>query len=170
MKGEAKVRTMQQISDEIFLNLIMSKKDNFYKIAFSYVKNEQDALDVIQEATCKAYTSKKSLRKPEYFNTWFVRILINTAISTLRKNKKYAPMIDDEKVVAPEEIDERYLDLSKALELLDVKYKNIIILKFYEDMTFKEIGEVLKKPESTIKTNYYKAMKILKGELSYERI
>ncbi|QHI71602.1 sigma-70 family RNA polymerase sigma factor [Aminipila terrae] len=148
----------------------MRKKENFYKIAFSYVKNEQDALDVIQEATCRAYTNIKSLKNPEFFNTWFVRILINTAISTLRKNKKYVQMNHDEQVIAPGGLDESYYDLVKALDLLDMKYKSIILLKFYEDMTFKQIGEVLNKPESTIKTNYYRAMGILKGHLDYERV
>nr|WP_315024844.1 sigma-70 family RNA polymerase sigma factor [uncultured Aminipila sp.] len=161
---------MQQITEEEFLDLLMNKKENFYKIAFSYVKNQQDALDVIQEATCRAYTSIKSLRSPEYFNTWFVRIVINTSISTLRKNRKYVQMIDDEQATASDGIDESRYDLVKALDILDMKYKSIILLKFYEDMTFKQIGEVLKKPESTIKTNYYKAMEILKGQLKYERV
>lgn len=161
---------MQQITEEKFLDLLMNKKENFYKIAFSYVKNEQDALDVIQETTCRAYTSLKNLRSPEYFTTWFIRILINTSISTLRKNRKYVQMIEAEQATDYEGIDESRYDLVRALEILDMKYKSIILLKFYEDMTFKQIGEVLRKPESTIKTNYYKAMEILKGQLKYERV
>ncbi len=148
----------------------MRKKNNFYRIAFSYMKNEQDALDVIQEATCKAFVNKNKLKNVDYFNTWFTRILINTSISALRKNKKYAPMVSEEQMVAPESINESYYDLDKALDLLDIKYKSIIILKFYEDMTFKQISEVLKKPESTIKTNYYRALELLKGELDYETV
>lgn len=170
LKGDANVRIMQTLTDEKFLELIMNKKNDVYKIAYSYMKNEQDALDVVQEATCKAFMKKGTLKNIEYFNTWFIRILINESISALRKNKKYAPMLEDVQDKSTKNIDESFFDLNKALELLHIKYKTIIILKFHEDLTFKQIGEILKKPESTIKTDYYKAMEILRKELDYERI
>jgi len=157
-----------KMTDEEFLDLISIKKENYYKIAYSYVKSREDALDVLQEATYKAYLKKGSLRNKKYFNTWFVRILINVSISVLNKNKKYLPMIDEDKAIFDDKIDESKYDLLKALNYLELKYKNIIILKFYEDMTFNEISNVLKKPESTIKTNYYKAIELLKGKMRYE--
>lgn len=156
---------MQKISDEEFINLVQKNKNKYYKIAYSYVKNPEDTLDVIQEATYKAYLHLKSLRNIEFFNTWYIRIIINTAISVLRSNKKYVELPEDT-FVAEDYMDECKYDLFSALKKLDLKYQHIIILKFYESMTFKQIGIVLKKPESTIKTDYYKAMKILKGKLS----
>lgn len=161
---------LKKINDEEFINLLTEKKEVFYKIAMSYMKNKEDALDVIQEATCKAYMKKNSLRNPQYFNTWFVKIIMNTAMSMLRKNKKYLPLLNPEEASYEGAMNESEYDLMKALDCLQLKYKNIIILKFYEDMTFKEIGKILKKPESTIKTDYYKAIKILKGEIDYGKI
>lgn len=158
-----------KISDEEFLKRINEKKDQFYKIAISYVLTPEDALDVIQESTCKAYVKKHTLKNPEYFNTWFIRILINTAIDISKKNKKYLPLVEEEQAIVENETDESQYDLLEALKILDPKYKSVIVLKFYEDLTFKEIGQVLKKPENTVKTIYYKALKTLKGVLNYEQ-
>jgi len=73
------------ISDSEFVERIEQKKASFYRVAFGYTRNEDDALEVVQEAVCKAYTAKWRLRDPERFYPWFYRILTNTApLSFLR--------------------------------------------------------------------------------------
>lgn len=73
------------ISDSEFVERIEQKKASFYRVAFGYTRNEDDALEVVQEAVCKAYTAKWRLRDPERFYPWFYRILTNTALSFLRR-------------------------------------------------------------------------------------
>ena len=80
------------VREEELVELIHTYKEKFYRIAYSYVKNEQDALDVIQESVYKAYCSLDKLKSPEYFKTWFTRILINKAIDQIRFKKRIVPL------------------------------------------------------------------------------
>ncbi|MBW9156553.1 hypothetical protein KTC93_18005 [Clostridium tagluense] len=59
---------------------MQSRKDNIYKVAYSYINNTEDALDIMQEVIYKALVSIKHLKEPQYFNTWLTRITINEQI------------------------------------------------------------------------------------------
>ena len=65
---------------------------DLYRIAYVYVKNPQDALDVMQEAAYRAYKNRKTLKEPKYFKTWLTRITINCAIDHIRKNSGILPL------------------------------------------------------------------------------
>ena len=67
------------------------EKVRLYKIAYVYVKNEENALEIFQETVYKAYVSIKDLKEEKYFSTWITRILINTASVHLNKNKRGIP-------------------------------------------------------------------------------
>ena len=66
-----------KIDKAVFIELFHQREEVLYRIAYMYVKNEDDALDIVNEAVCKAYSSVKRLKEPKYFNTWITRILIN---------------------------------------------------------------------------------------------
>ena len=65
--------------------MIESNQERYYKVAFSYVKNREDALDIVHDAIVKALQSFHTLRNPAYAKTWFYRILINESLSFLRQ-------------------------------------------------------------------------------------
>lgn len=66
---------------------VENNQERFYRIAYTYVKSREDALDVIHDAIVKALQLYHTLRRPEYAKTWFYRILINECNSFLRKNR-----------------------------------------------------------------------------------
>ena len=72
-------------NDEAFEQLISSVRAKLYRTAYSYVRNEQDALDIYQETIYKAYISLKELKKPESFQSWITRILVSKCIDFIRK-------------------------------------------------------------------------------------
>lgn len=72
--------------------LIENEQERFYRIAYSYVKNQEDALDIVHNAIVKALQSCRGLRSPEYAQTWFCRILINESISHLRRARRFVPL------------------------------------------------------------------------------
>lgn len=168
------IKNAQSGDDSAFSTLIKLNKEKLYKTAYLYVKNEEEALDILSDAVCKAYLNIKKLKEPEFFNTWIMRILINTASDTLKKKKRLRYIDDYEKFKI---VDEKFcstiaekVDLYKAIDCLNINYKNIIILKFFEDMTIKEISTVLKRPEGTIKVYLSRAIKKLKIELKEDLI
>lgn len=157
--------------EESFLELIHIEKSKLYRMAFVYVKNESDALDIVQETTYKAYRSIRKLKEPSYFSTWVTRILINTSLDFIKKNNKLIPIDQNslERIEASEGImSEDKLDLLIAIEALPEKYKTVIILRYYKDLQVKEIAELLDCPEGTVKTNLHRAVKKLKVKLIKE--
>ena len=68
---------MDQTTHQQLTDYIVAHQEDFYRLAYSYVKNRDAALDVVQESIVKALSKSDSLRKPEFLKTWFYRILLN---------------------------------------------------------------------------------------------
>ena len=142
---------------------IIDNKDSFYRIAYSYTKNEEDALDVVQEAMYKALYSVENIKEVNYIKTWFYKILVRTSIDFIRKNRKYNNMTDIDLIDETGEYDKYTdLDLRRALEELPIEYKSIIILRFFEDSKIEEVAIILDENVNTVKTRLYTALKKLK--------
>ena len=167
MELEEKIIKAKKGDDNAFYELISERKEILYKTAFTYVKNKEDALDILNETVYRAFISIKRLKEPEFFNTWLTRILINCALDTLRKDKKVL-QLDEQAGIAnlsSNLAQEDVFDLNIAVDSLKEKYKTIVILKYFQDMTLAEISEVMQCPLGTVKTNLYKALKELKINL-----
>ncbi|HHY82979.1 MAG TPA: sigma-70 family RNA polymerase sigma factor [Clostridiales bacterium] len=150
-----------------YWELIEPKKENLYRIAFCYVKNEEDALDIVSETIYRGLLSIGKLKIPEYFYTWLTRILINCAINHLKKVK---PLSSTEREIpdstVTEELDRaQVMDLYQAIDQLDSKHKSVIILKYIEDLTLAQTAEILNMPVGTVKTYLNRALKKLKLDL-----
>lgn len=150
------------MNQERFAQEVLARKDKFYRIAYSYVKNEQDALDIVGDATYKGLKSLHTLNNPEYFDTWMTRIVINTAASYLRKKSHVVNLEDNalEIIPAPEDglIPEDSLDLYQALDSLPEKDRACVTLRYFEECSFIKISQILQEPESTIKSRLYRAL------------
>ena len=142
---------------------IIENRNAFYKVAYSYTKNEEDALDIVQESIYKALNSIDSLKEYGKIKSWFYKILIRTSIDFIRKYKKY---IHIESMMEESECDEyKDIDLDNALNKIPTKYKTIIILKYFEDFKIEEIAEMLGENVNTVKSRLYAALKKLKVEM-----
>ncbi|WP_433748149.1 RNA polymerase sigma factor [Falsibacillus pallidus] len=158
--------------EKLLIDCIQENKESAYRLAFSYVKNQQDALDIVQESIRKSFTSVSSLKNKTVIKSWFFRIVVNTSLDFLRK-KKRIQLVDDEtlEMISPG-TEDRYpnVDLEKAMEELPHKYRVIVILRFFEDMKIEEISAVLNEKISTVKTRLYKALRLLKEQLLDEEL
>lgn len=149
--------------DAVISETLTTEYAMFYRIAFSYVRSEADAQDIVQESAYKAIYHANKLKKPEYAKTWICRIVINEAVSFLRKRKKEQaePMLAD---MADREREDM-TDLRTALEKLAPEEKSVIILRFFEDMKLDEIAAVCQESVSTVKSRLYRTLKKLKLDL-----
>lgn len=155
-------------TEQELVGLIKANKEKYYRVAFSYVKNKEDALDIVHDAIVKALQKINGLRNKEYLETWFYRILINESISFVRKSKNiiYLDELPDSQLPATEDIDrEQYMTLYAAIDHLSPKLKTVVILRFFEDMKFDEIADITGAKLSTVKARLYKALEILKIDI-----
>lgn len=150
--------------DEAFLMLIHQYKVDLYKTAYSYLKNEEDCLEAIQEVTFRAYRSMNDLREPAYVKTWLMRIMINYCNDVVKKKKR---MVLNEDILHSQGRAENYVDLElqDAMESLDDRSREILTLKYFHDLKIKEIAATLDRPEGTVKTWLHQALKLLRNKL-----
>lgn len=154
---------------ESFGILIKNNKEYLYKMAFLYVKDEQDALEVIHETVYRAFLNIEKLKKAKFFNTWITRILINVSIDFLKRKGKNQ-MLDESTPIIKEKCEistEEKLDLYNAIDLLNDNYKTVIIMMYFNDMKIKDISKVMETPENTVKTYLRRAKQAL-GEVLKE--
>jgi RNA polymerase sigma-70 factor, ECF subfamily len=171
MSLEKKIKKVKKGSKQAFQDLIQDEKNKLYRMAFIYVKNENDALDILQETIYKAFISIHSLKDPQYFSTWMMKILINNSLDFLKKRDRVIPFekVEDQKNHQYQKMEEK-MDLIEAIKKLDEQYKTVIILRYYRDMTIKQIAEILQCPEGTVKTNIHRGLQKLKITLGEECI
>ncbi|WHZ00479.1 sigma-70 family RNA polymerase sigma factor [Neobacillus sp. YX16] len=170
------IKKAQKSNDKAFLTLFQQYEQDIYRTAFVYVKNQSDALDVVQETAYRSFKSIKNLKEPKYFKTWLIRIAISCAVDLLRKQKNVVQMKPEYEEFISGDVNED-IDLEMTvrdlIERLNEDEKSVIILRFYEGLTIKEVSEALDIPLGTAKTVLYRALeklrKKLKGDGVYEQ-
>lgn len=148
-----------------FEELIDMYSDRLYREAYLRCKHEEDVREIIQETIYKAYRNIGSLREPMYFKTWISKILINVCNDYLSKNGMVDLQHDESayvKEIVVEDKVEIKIDLYNAIDELEDKYKDAIILRYIEDLKIEEISKVLDRPVNTIKTHLRKAINDMK--------
>jgi RNA polymerase sigma-70 factor (ECF subfamily) len=148
-------------------NYIIENQNAHYRLAYSYVKNKESALDIIQDSILKALRSIDSLEQIGYLKTWFYRILINTSIDFIHKNKRMI-VVEDEVLdfhLPSHELDVPDIDLYEAIDHLTPRQKTLIILRFFEDMKIEDIAATLGVNQNTIKTRLYVALRKLRTNM-----
>ncbi|WP_410772651.1 sigma-70 family RNA polymerase sigma factor [Fontibacillus sp. BL9] len=153
--------------EQAFYQLIFAHKRKLYSIAYSYLRSESDALDVVQETVCKAWVKCRQLKDPDAFVPWLIRILINLCIDEQKRRKRVLPLSSLSSSENGEMISVYKLDLEIALERLKPKYRHVLTLKYYQDMTLTEIAKVLDRPEGTIKTWLHQGLKQLRNKMTW---
>ena len=149
--------------EKILTEYVTENKEKFYRMAFQYVKNEEQALDIVQDAIIKALTNLHKLKNEEYIKTWFYRILINECLQAIKKNKKENVFnIDEYNISTKDENIVEMIDLYTAIDKLNPKLRTVIVLRFFESMSLEEISKITKVNINTTKSRLYKAIKELK--------
>ena len=138
---------------------ILASYDKLYRLAFSYVKNEQDAMDV---------KNASQIKEKKYIKTWLWRIVINTAVDATRRQSRFVS--DDQ--VQEEGQEDRYedTDIMAALDTLEEKERKVIMLKVFEEWTIREIADCLHQNPNTVKSMLYRGLKKLRGKVEAEMV
>ena len=143
--------------------MLIDQYERFYRLAYSYVHNEADALDVVQESACKAIIQCKKLKDTTKLLPWLCRIVVNTSLDLLRNQIKEQPAEELPEAAAEDKYEE--LDLKKALNRLEPENRTAIILRYFEDMKIEDIALVVDENVNTVKARLYRSLKKLRIQL-----
>lgn len=151
---------------QLFENYISQHISSIYRFAYTYTTNQEDAEDVVNESVLKALKSINSLRNPDQIGTWLYRIVANTALTNIKRNKKIV-YLDPIDMADVQDDGDDFSDISfeQMIGVLEPKYKSIVVLRFFEGMPLEDIALILDENLDTVKTRLYKALKILRIEM-----
>ncbi|XID91913.1 sigma-70 family RNA polymerase sigma factor [Paenibacillaceae bacterium WGS1546] len=165
------VRRAQQGDGNAYLELFQQYEEDIYRMAYVYLGNSEDALDVVQETAYRSYKSIAKVKEPQYFKTWLIKIAISCSVDLLRKRKKEVQW-KSEYIDSITPVDDNHISLAISLkdmiDLLDIEEKHVIILRFYYDFTIREVTEIMNIPLGTGKSLLYRALRKLRKRVEEE--
>lgn len=165
-------------NDRAFEMIMRRHNQRLYRIARSILREDNEAMDVVQEAYVKAYYHLEQFKGPDGFISWLSRIVRNEAMMRIRKSKRIDYTLDD--INSPdldiESSDLEPLDhianqqlralLEEAIDRLDIEYRSVYMMRAIEQMNTAETAEVLELTEDVVKTRYLRAKRTLHKRLT----
>ncbi len=167
MNIEILVKKAKQGDKEALVQLIMEQKKDFYKLAYLYMKNENDALDAMQDTIVILYENIHKLKNIESFYSWSKTILVNCCKKLLKENKKIVSLDYVKEEFSKENFDEKdeEIVLKKHLSNLKEKYQEVLKLHYFLDLDNKTIAKIINIPVGTVKSRIFNGLKKLKESL-----
>ena len=156
---------MAGCSPDRFREFVEEHQADLYRLAYSYMKNRDDALDVVQESILKGLSKLPTLRNEQSLRVWMTRIVVNESISRLRRRRPDFSYQEWDGPAEPEQNRDELVDLRRSLDLLDPKLRTVVVLRFFEDMKLEDIARVVRVPLSTVKSRLYRALAQLRVDL-----
>lgn len=165
---EQLVRKAQKHDKEAFSRLMRDQAQALYKVAKAILKNDDDAADAMQETALVCWEKIDTLKKPEYFKTWLIKILINQCNAIYRQRQKFAP---DEYRQETASVENEYMNIEwkEFLKHLDEKYRIVVILYYVEGFKVREVAQLLDISEGTVKSRLATARKKMEELYLMER-
>lgn len=165
---------------EEVITYIVENQEKFYRLAYSYVRDQEDALDIVQNAICRALENYKTLKNPDALRTWFYRILVNESVSYIRRYGKKVQCEDAMQILDERQtvnggcmiesenasVEELYQEIYK----LPLELQNIIRLHYFEDMKLQEVADVLELNLNSVKAKLYRGLKKMRISMEESEI
>lgn len=149
-----------------FVTLIDQKSEMLYRVARTILRNDEDCKDALQDAVLKAWAKRSQLKDSAMAGTWLTRILINECHTLLRKGRKYILQEEIAQSAGPAAPNQ---ELQWALEKLPEKLRLPLVLHYLEGYTYEQLGQILRLPQSTVRSRLVQARKALRMEMEDEK-
>lgn len=164
----------QEAKDELLEWLMQEYGQSMTRLAFTYTKQKQSAEDIAQEAFIKCYRSLDEFRHESSYKTWLYRITVNLCKDKIKswpfRNIIFTDILPTKTKYSetPEShfinVEENRL-ISEQIYELPIKYREIIFLYYYEELSYNDISVLLNLKHSTIKSRLHKARALLKEKI-----
>lgn len=174
LKDEQLVLIIRESDSELYGHIIRRYKARLSRYLGKFISDPDELEDVLQEVFIKAYRNLYGFDVTRKFSSWIYRIAHNEAVNHLKKNSRAKISLDeveykivDEKIDLGVKIDRNILkkNIGKSLEAIGFKYREVLMLFFFEDKSYEEISDILRIPVNTVGTLILRGKKLLKKQL-----
>lgn len=164
---EPLLRRAKKGDNDAFCRLMDMHLQSMYKVARSYLNQDEDVADAIQDTILSCYEKLLTLEHNRYFKTWLIRILINKCKDILQRKRllTYTDSLPDTPIYQE---DFEAAEWNQLLAPLDEKYRTILLLYYMEDFNTREISEILNMKESSVKTRLRRGREKIAQEYQYK--
>lgn len=176
------VHRVRKGETRLFSELVARYQDPVFAMASRFVSTPGDAEDLAQEAFLRAFRGLEGFKGEARFSTWLYRITWNLCADWLRRHRRSGrgtqSSLDDAAELADGRVDleqgllvsEDKRKVREALDALDEKYRTVVVLLYYQKLSYEEIASVLEVPVKTVETRLYRARRILKENLERQGV
>lgn len=170
------VKQAKKGNKEALLQLIMADKDAYYRLAYTYMGNEHDAMDAMEDMIVALYEKIDQLQKGEAFYSWSKTILVNRCKTLLRKKERFLPLEDERAPsLAALTDDNPYRDTESEMHMqvllshLNAQQREAIELRYVHDLSYQTIADMTGAPLGTIKSRISQGIQKLKVMIGGDR-
>ena len=154
----------RKLDTDAFMELIEENTQSMYKTAWAILRNEEDVADALQETIVKGFESLHTLRRPEFFKTWMMRILINNCLQIRKQRQRLLTFGDDLPEMPVEDSYDTDSGFKELLDMVDEADRLLLTLYYADEFKVSEIAELLEMNVNTVKTRLSRAReKIRRG-------
>ncbi len=147
-----------------FKKLMIKNSEYIYKLAFMHTKYEYDSKEIMKNSIFYINENIHRLSKFNNFNKYITKV----TIKQINEYMEEMGMVDNEDINYLDE--SGYIDMYKAIDILDIYQKNVVILLYFYNMSYKEVGDILDMNESTVKMYLRNSLKIMRDKIKGEFI
>lgn len=148
-------------------SVIKAYADMVYRLAFARSGNRYDAEEIFQEVFFRYVRKSPAFSSEEHRKAWLIRVTINCASKLWASSwrKRTLPLDED---IVEEKREESSIDIQAELQKLPFKYREVVHLFYYEDMSLEEISKTLKRKSSTVRSQLSRARRLLRAFMKEE--
>ncbi|WP_373458209.1 RNA polymerase sigma factor SigW [Paenibacillus harenae] len=183
---EARLARLSLKGDQgAFAELVSLYQDKLFHMAYRMLNNRQESEDVVQDTFLRVYKNLDRYDENLKFSTWIYRIATNLCIDRLRKRKPvysldaestehegldgYSMIPSDDRTPETELLlSDTQRIIHQAIETLPPKYKTVMTLRYMQDLSLQEIGDIMDMPVTTIKTRVHRGREFLRKKLEHK--
>ena len=163
------MRNLSEVEFDVKYN---AYKDTVYNVAYTYVHNRSDALDISQDVFIKYLKSDEVFNDDNHEKYWLIRVTINTSKNYVTSSWKKKVVLDSEYIDRTSQSDENEekINYFEVIMRLPSKYKDVISLYYYEDLKVEEIADILKETPSCVRKRLERGREKIKKEIENGRL
>lgn len=169
---ELLVKKAKKGHKDALVQLVMEKKQDYYKLAFIYMKNKDDSLDAMSDMIVILHEKIHQLKKPEAFYSWSKTILVNCCKKILKEKNKIVSLeiVEEQGHEGGLRAMDEQIIVEEHLSKLNEKHQEVIRLRYFLDLDYQTISDILKIPLGTVKSRISIGLKNLKESLGGDEI